>query len=161
MKGGQSTPRLFAVALTMAILVASCQHNQPTIYRTQETGFGGKTDGYTDQKVGENEYSIVAAGNTATTRERTAQLALLRAARLTLELGYQRFAIIHKTSTLRQIGTVHMIPIPGVVAPIPVGFGSVGRPTAIIIIRLVDEGGATAEAIDAKSIEKRLAPVFE
>ncbi len=160
MRGRQPTPSFFAVALIAAIVLAGCA--QPTGYRVQENFFGGaRTDGYTDQIVGENEHSIVAVGNIRTTKERAAQLALLRAARLTLEQGHQRFVIIHGTSTLQRIGTAHTIAISGIVVPIVVRLNSNGRPTAILIIRLMSDDEAPPDALGAKAIEAALAPVFE
>ena len=160
MRGRQPTPSFFAVALITAIVLAGCA--QPAGYRVQEKlSYGILTDGYTDQIVGENEHSIVAVGNTITTKERTAQLALLRAARLTLEQGHQRFVIIHGTSTRQRIGTAHMVAIPGIVVPIVVSLRNPGRPTAILIIRLMSDDEAPPDAFDAKTIEAALAPVFE
>ncbi len=159
MRGRQPTPSFFAVALIAAIVLAGCA--QPTGYRVQKFFTGYLLDGYTDQIVGENEHSIVAVGNIRTTKERTAQLALLRAARLTLEQGHQRFVIIHGTSTRQRIGTTHMIAISGIVVPIVVRLNSNGRPTAILIIRLMSDDEAPLDAFDAKAIEATLAPVFE
>ena len=162
MMGRQPTPSFFAVALIAAIVLAGCA--QPAGYRVQEKlSYGTLTDGYTDQIVGENEHSIVAVGNDITTKERTAQLALLRAARLTLEQGHQRFVIIHGTSTRQRIGTAHNVAIPGATVPIVVRSDSDTRvrPTAILIIRLINNDEASPNALDAKAIEGALAPVFE
>ncbi len=164
MRGRQPTPSFFAVALIAAVVLAGCaQTGSQTGYRVQEKlpYWEILTDGYTDQIVGENEHSIVAVGNTITTKERTAQLALLRAARLTLEQGHQRFVIIHGTSTRQRIGTAHMVAIPGIVVPIVVSLRNPGRPTAILIIRLMSDDEAPPDAFDAKTIEAALAPVFE
>lgn len=122
-----------------------------------------RSDGYTDQIVGENEYSIVALGHRNSIQECTAQLALLRAARLTLEQGHQLFVIIHGSSTRQRIGTAHMIAIPGAAVPIVVSSDNRGKgqPTAILIIRLMNDDEAQPGAFDAKAIEGALAPKFE
>lgn len=159
MRVRQPAPRFFAVALTVAIILAGC--DQPTGYRAQEDVRGIRFSGYTDQKVGENEHSIVAVGNTSTTKERTAQIALLRAARLTLEQGHQRFVIIHGTSSRQRIGTAHMVAIPGSAVPIVVSLGSWDKPTAILIIKTLNDEEAPPDAFDAKAIEAALAPVFK
>lgn len=167
MKGRQPTPHFFAVALIAAIVLAGCA--QPAGYRVQEDVRGIRLSGYTDQKVGENEHSVVAIGYAGavfakgTTEERIAQLALLRAARLTLEQGRQRFVIIHGTSTRQRIGTAHKVAIPGAAVPIVVRSDSDARtrPTAVLIIRLINDDEAPPDAFDAKAIEAALAPVFE
>ena len=161
MRGRQPTPSFFAVALIAAIVLAGCA--QPAGYRVREMIYGGyRTGGYTDQIVGENEHSIVAVGNQSTTFERLAQLALLRAARLTLEQGHQRFVIIHGTNTRQRIGTAHMVAIPGAAVPIVVRSDSGSfRRTAILIIRLMNDDEAPPDAFDAIAIEAALAPVFE
>lgn len=165
MRVRQPAPRFFAVALTVAIILAGC--DQPIGYRAQEDIRGIKFSGYTDQKVGENEHSVVAVGYggallaKGTTKERIAQLALLRAARLTLEQGHQRFVIIHGTSSRQRIGTAHMVAIPGSAVPIVVSLGSWDKPTAILIIKTLNDEEAPPDAFDAKAIEAALAPVFE
>lgn len=143
------------------VLTGCQQKNVPAVYQAQVYNYWHRTVGYSDQKVGENEHSIVAVGYKSTTKENTAQLALLRAARLTLEQGRQRFVIVHGTSTRQRIGTVHTIAISGSAIPIVVALGSSDEPTAILIIRLMNDDEAPSDAYDAKAIEAAIAPVFK
>lgn len=58
--------------------------------------------GFSEKKINDTTYSIMARGNNLTSNERTAKIALLRAANLTLEKGYTYFTIKQiKSSAIR------------------------------------------------------------
>ncbi len=61
----------------------------------QSSGFSG---GYSETQLDENVFNVSFRGNGYTGRERVADFTLLRSAELTLENGYQYFAIINANS---------------------------------------------------------------
>lgn len=73
----------------IALLMQGCA----TAY--QKTGFSG---GYSETQLDENVFRVSFRGNGYTSRERAADFTLLRSAELTLECGFQYFAIIDANS---------------------------------------------------------------
>src|SRR3954468_15118408 len=63
--------------------------------------------GYRDKQIGDLQFTVTAGGNAQTSAERVAEIALLRAAHLTIERG-KRFFVIEKQNdpndALRHIG---------------------------------------------------------
>jgi len=80
--------KLIAITITILILQGCA-----TSY--QQTGFTG---GYSETQLDENVFNISFRGNGYTGRERVADFTLLRSAELTLENGFQYFAIIDANS---------------------------------------------------------------
>jgi hypothetical protein len=80
--------KLIAVTFS-ALILQGCA----TSY--QKTGFSG---GYSETQLDENVFTVSFRGNGYTGRERVADFTLLRSAELTLEKGYQYFAIIDENS---------------------------------------------------------------
>jgi hypothetical protein len=76
------------VPVTLALIMASCA----TPYSS--SGFLG---GYSDTALAPDVYRISFQGNGYTSKDRTQDFALLRAADLTLSHGYQYFGIINET----------------------------------------------------------------
>jgi len=79
---------LIVIAITVLILQGCA-----TSY--QKTGFSG---GYSETQLDENVFTVSFRGNGYTRRERVADFTLLRSAELTLESGFQYFAIIDANS---------------------------------------------------------------
>lgn len=78
------------IAITIATLILQ---GCATTY--QKTGFTG---GYSETQLDENVFTVSFRGNGYTGRERVADFTLLRSAELTLENGFQYFAIIDANS---------------------------------------------------------------
>lgn len=78
------------IAITIATLILQ---GCATTY--QKTGFTG---GYSETQLDENVFTVFFRGNGLTGRERVADFTLLRSAELTLENGFQYFAIIDANS---------------------------------------------------------------
>lgn len=74
------------IAITFATLIL-----QGCATSYQKTGFTG---GYSETQLDENVFNVSFRGNGYTGRERVADFTLLRSAELTLEHGFQYFAII-------------------------------------------------------------------
>ncbi len=78
------------IAITIATLILQ---GCATTY--QKTGFTG---GYSETQLDENVFTVSFRGNGYTGRERVADFTLLRSAELTIENGFQYFAIIDANS---------------------------------------------------------------
>lgn len=72
----------------LAILLASCATQTP-YQPAAERG----AQGYTETRLADNRYRVVFAGNSVTPSETVQDYALLRAAELTLQQGYDWFAV--------------------------------------------------------------------
>lgn len=82
-------PRVAIVLLTL--LLASCSTTQPSLYAPKADG-----EGYSDESLGKGLFKVTFEGNEVTSRALTEDYALYRAAQLTLNLGYDHFAVRDK-----------------------------------------------------------------
>jgi hypothetical protein len=139
----------------LLLMAAGCG---PTGYT--KAGFFAGAYGYSDKSVGADEYAVTVTGNESTSRERVANIALLRAAHLAADQGRTHFVIITKsTQQLERYGVVSL-PIPG--AFIPVGETQMHEPHAVLIIRLLPNDQAPpAGAIKAADVIAELGPRLE
>jgi hypothetical protein len=156
---GQSVGALVAGAALLAAL-SGCGA-QPTGYERRPSGLG--VYGYSDQRVGDDEYTVVAHGDHLTSRERVARIALLRAAHLTIAEGRSRFAVLTQKSELVNLRYSQSILIfaAGNFLPIPVHEAQTQEPDAVLLIRLLPTGATHgAGAIDAAEVVKSLEPEF-
>lgn len=142
----------------MIASLAACVNvpDAPSDYGKADPIWGNRY-GYSDKALGDDEFSVVFTASPATSKERTAQLALLRAAHLAHERGRSHFTIVReKTVTLDRHAMI-MAPIGGALVWVPVGESLVKEPTAVLIIRLVPAGAAPpADAIDAAEVIRRV-----
>ncbi len=151
-----ASPAICATLLIAAVLLG-CGQPRPTGY--VESQF----DGYRDEQIGDGEYSIVVVGNRFTSADRAASIALLRASRLTLEKGYRRFSVLKRKGRALSGDDVILVPLLiGVpTLPVPVGVHVVKR-IAVLVIKMVPEHAVdVAGALDAKAVERELAPQIE
>ena len=119
----------------------------------------GLTGGYDEIRLNEMTYQITVKGNGYTSSERARDLALLRAADLTLGAGFDRFAVVEGGVDQRQAGftpgqvnrignTIFATPATPIV-----------KPTGSLVIRLVGKKDpAYAGALDATLIASQLKP---
>jgi hypothetical protein len=124
---------------------------RPTGYIAANASYA--TYGYSDSAEGGDDYSILVKANSATSDERVAQLALLRAAHLTLERGGNRFEIIHSKNLMAQ--TDRMAPLPlSPSAFVPIRVGSDENKLAALVIHVLrpDATSVGPEAIDAQRV---------
>jgi hypothetical protein len=74
--------------LLVTLLLAACAAPQPSFYAPISS-----SDGYAEEELGKGLYRVTFQGNSVTSRERTEDYALYRAAELTLQMGASRFAV--------------------------------------------------------------------
>lgn len=159
MRRNSPTGLALAVIAASAATLAACM--TPTGY---EERTGHEDYGYADKEVGDREYSIVVVGNPKTSLERVQAIARLRAARLTLEKGFQRFTIIHdKSGVFVDPKTLYLHLPPGAVLPLaPIGVYGSPKATAVLIIKVMsEEEGRARGALDAAEVERKAAAEVE
>lgn len=149
--------RLAVAGLLLAALAACAGE---TGYQKIDPVWSGKY-GYRDKQIGPDEYSVTALGSPKTSPERVAMIALLRAARLTLEKGRTHFVVVKKTSKMVDSwGPEAYLPIPlpyGVIVGVPVAQENRREPIAVLLIRLLPKGApAGADALDAAKVDEAL-----
>lgn len=153
-----------ARAVVLAAVLVACAappKMEPTRYARAE---GPAGYGYRDMDLGGDEFSIFAAGNRLTSKERVAEIALLRAARITRERGRTHFVILQRGGGTHEVSHVLMIPVfvGGVLAPIPVGERTTAEPMSLILIRLLPpQSSYPQDALDAGETVRRLAKRVE
>ncbi len=108
-----------AAAAVLAAMLAACATAVGTAYAPADK----KGYGYTETRVEADRYRITFAGDGATPQAVVEDYALLRAAELALENGYDWFRVIGKSVDAQDKG--------GVGIGAGVGTGSVGRNTAV------------------------------
>ena len=113
--------------------------------------------GYSEVRLNEDTYQISVEGNGFTSRDRARNIALLRAAELTLNSGYGRFVIVEKTLSMDTVCKEdtdiykfnHMTLITGGEA--------IRRPDGLFTIRMVrPKDPDFSTAYDAKLIAEQL-----
>jgi hypothetical protein len=141
--------RAVAVLLGCVLFTLGCAL-RPTGYVA--ASYRNSNYGYSDNSEGSDDYSILVKGNEATSAERVAQLALLRAAYLTLEKGGNRFTIIHSESLAAQFDRLTAFPLWGV--SIPVSTGTSESKIAALVIHVLhpDTAPAAPGVLDAQMI---------
>jgi hypothetical protein len=151
-----------ALALVAALAAgcATARKPEPTRYE-RALGPAGTGYGYRDTDLGSDEYSIFVAGNPITTKERAAEIALLRAARLARERGRTHFLILRRTSGDQEVFHAEIVPIfiGGMMTWIPVGEHGATEPMSVLLVRLLPlQRAYPRDAIDAAEAIARLAP---
>ena len=81
------------ITITVAVMIL-----QGCATSYQKDGFFSLSGGYSETQLDKNVFKVSFSGNGFTSRERATNLTLLRSAELTLENGYQYFAIIEANS---------------------------------------------------------------
>jgi hypothetical protein len=133
----------------------------PTGY-TKASSFltGTKGYGYSDKRISGDEFSIVVLGNKFTSKSRAAEIALLRAARLTKEEGKTHFVVLKQKAetTERAIPISFPLLVGGVLVPVPVGERTDKEPMAILLIRpLPSQPVYPPDALNAAEVIEQLA----
>lgn len=147
------------IALVAALVGCATQSAEPTRYVKADTARGASY-GYRDKDIGDDEFSIVATGNRLTTKERVAEIALLRAARITEEQGRTHFVILkQKAGPLQNIQTESVtLLIAGTFVWLPVGQHTTMEPMTVLVIRLLPlKAEYPQDAVDAAKVVEHLA----
>jgi hypothetical protein len=142
---------MYRALLSCLLLIAIGCAMRPTGYVAANASYA--TYGYSDSAEGGDDYSILVKANSATSDERVAQLALLRAARLTLEKGGNRFQIIHSKALQAQTDITTAVPLGGG-GFIPITVGSDENKLAALVIHVLrpDATPVGPAAIDAQRV---------
>ena len=82
------------VAAVGALTLSACATATPY----QPAGLNGQRGGYAEQRVEADRYRVSFSGNSLTTREQVEMGLLLRAAELTTQDGYDRFATVNRAT---------------------------------------------------------------
>ncbi len=120
--------------------------------------------GYSDKRIEDDEFSIVVTGNPLTSKERVAEIALLRGAHLTKEAGRTHFVILKQKTEILESASAQLIalPIGGLLVWVPVGEKTTKEPTAIIWIHLLPfQTAYPPDALDANAVIEQLDKHFE
>ena len=135
--------------VALAVALGGCQ----TSY--QKTSFTG---GYDELRLSENTYRVSVRGNGFTSKERAGDIALLRAAELTLGAGYDRFAVVGGEGVSSQVAGFDPIQTNRYGNTlVTTGGDPVFKPGGNIVIRMLrPKDPGYGEALDAKLIESQL-----
>jgi len=147
------------LALAIAIGGCSADYGGPIGYEKAGSPDWGPSFGYSDKKIGEDEYSVVVTGNPQTSRKRVADIALLRAARLAQEHHSDSFIIRNQATESLLEHQIVSAPIGGLLVWLPVGETPTQEPRAILIIHLLPPGApAPANALNAAQVIAEVTP---
>jgi len=138
---------------------------RPTGYTKASSFLTGTTGyGYSDKRINGDEFSIVAKGNPLTSKARAAEIALLRAARLTKEEGRTHFIIVKQKAETTEKAVLISIPLwfGGPMVLVPVGEKTTKEPMAILVIRLLPlQPAYSPDALNADEVIEHLAKHLE
>lgn len=151
-------PALVAAALLAALTGCATPSAGPTGYAKAEAERGASY-GYRDKALGDDEFSIVATGNRLTTRERVAEIALLRAARIAQEHGRTHFLIQNRKAEPLQSTQTQSVTlfIGGVWMWLPVDERTTMEPMTVLLVRLLPmQAEYPSNAVDAAATIEQL-----
>jgi len=148
-------PRWTCLALCAALSLVACA--APTGYERASLWNDGY--GWSDKALGDGEHSITVRGNSLTSTERAADLALLRAAHLALEHDCARFVLVDQEALLRkqdQFDNAAVVRGGGTLV-VPVQRRTTKEPVALLLIRLLpDDAPSTPGEVDAHALVAEL-----
>ena len=141
-----------AAAIALGLVLSGCA----TGYKPE--GIGG---GYTDLRLNETTYQVHVAGNGYTSDSRSGELALMRAADLTLQAGYSRFLVTSGGTQSAVVGSTPLVANQVGSTVFVSGGDDIVKPSSNLTIQMLrpaDPG--YAGAIDAKLIFGQLKAKF-
>ena len=153
-------------SILMLIIAGLAGCAEPTGYTKASSSFLTATRGYgySDKRINGDEFSIVVLGNPSTSRTRAAEIALLRAARLTKEEGRTHFIIIRQKEETTESAETISVPLflGGVFVMVPVGEKTSREPMAILLIRLLpSQAVPSPDALNASTVIEQIARRLE
>jgi len=153
------SPTAGVLGLIVALPLANCtpHYGKPTAYVEAKPVWGSRY-GYHVKHLENDEFSIFVTGNPKTTRERVAEIALLRAAELTREQGKTHFLIIKQMSKTSSTHELVYLPLGGLLVWVPTGETDSSEPTALVLMRILPATEPLPpEAVEAEAVINRLA----
>ena len=153
---------IWSIIILILIILGLVGCARPTGYTKASSWTTGY--GYRDKRINGDEFSIVVVGNPSTSEARVAEIALLRAARLTKEEGRTHFVIIKQKAETAGRAVVISIPlfVGGVLASVPVGEKTTEEPMAILLIRLLPlQAAYPPDALNAAEVIEQIAKHLE
>lgn len=151
--GSMRICRITARATVLSALAACGPvHGEPTGYTKSNPAWTTKY-GYSDKNIGDAEYAVVVTGNPLTSKERVADIALLRAAYITQELEKTHFVVLNQNT--EDLATQEMIsaPLGGLLVWFPVGERETKEPHAVLLIKVLPkEEVLTRNALEAAAV---------
>jgi hypothetical protein len=148
------------VGCTIILIILGLAGCAPTGYRKASSSPFLTDYGYKDKRINGDEFSIVVLGNKFTSKTRAAEIALLRAARLTKEEGKTHFVVLKQKAqtTERAVPISFPLLVAGVLVPVPVGERTDREPMAILLIRpLPSQPVYPPDALNAGEVIEQLA----
>ena len=150
---------LTLICIATLTILSAC--TKPTGYLEREIYWGNKY-GYSEKKISDDEFAIIAEGNKYSSAEHVAKLALYHAAHVTIENKKEFFQIIQETNKDLASHEVISIPIGIPAVFIPVTETSTNEVTSILIIRITGkEQTSTFKNINALQVINELKPIFD
>ncbi len=144
------------IMIIIILVLVGCA--RPTGYTKASSWTDGH--GYRDKRISADEFSIVVLGNRSTSEARVAEIALLRAARLTKEQGRTHFVIIKQKAETAEKAVPISIPllVGGVLVSVPVGERTTEEPIAILLIRILPlQAVYPPDAVSAAEVIEQIA----
>ncbi len=138
---------LAMIFLTMAVLAGCAQKTQ---YAKQAPLWTGPF-GYRDMAMGDDEFAVIVEGNRHSSPDYIRQMALFRAAQITIEQGKRYFTVIHSLNKViaSQSNAPMPMPLPGVgLLIMPVPGRTISEPTSILVFKLLSGEEKGAEDAD-------------
>lgn len=156
--------RIGRTSITFAAALGLCAcapaYLRPTGYVKTNPDWGTPY-GYSVKRIGDDESSVVVKGNPETSKERVAEIALLRAARLTQEQGKTHFLIVQRKTEAMGAHETLTLPLAAGIW-IPVATTPTLEPIAILLIRILPiQSSYPPEAIAAAEVIARLSAQFD
>lgn len=152
-------------AILMATAIAAALAGCASGYGAE--GFGG---GFSEMQMAQDTYRIQFRGNAFTGSGATSEMAMLRAAELTLQSGYTHFLVLDAADSVdksyyTQPGTTYTTLTPrygGGYSATSNTYGGyttpINKPKSEIFIKMV---GADGNGLDAQQVYDRLAPKYK
>jgi hypothetical protein len=132
------------------LAVAGCAA-RPTGYVEARGSFEAPY-GFSVSAMGSDEYSILVRANSLTTADRAAEIALLRAANLTIEKGGTQFKIIHSEGLSYPYDHINSVVFRGAYVPVSISSSEDKVAALVIHILLPESTSAAADAINAREV---------
>jgi hypothetical protein len=159
MSSSRTHQRIRALPLILPALALLAACAGPTSYEQSSVWNDGY--GWSDKLAGPDEFSVVVRANSHTSPERAARIAVLRAARLTLEQGCDRFVVIDQESAQRRQEQFTNAPVTsgGQTLFVPLEPRTTQETVAVLLIALLRPEAPPVEGeLDAAALEAELAP---
>ena len=151
---------LAVAALTIASACSPSQTAPPTGYEKADPEWG-KTFGFREQRISQDEYSLIVKGNQNTPAQKVADLALLRAAHITKNNGGRYFVVRDAELSVLSSDETVSAPIFGPFNWFPVGRRPTEEPQAVLLFEIVRENaGSSEDHVSADTVIQNLSEKF-